>query len=79
MGYQSRTVTSYKSATPLAGPSSTLEKRFISYIVVTLLVFMFLFFAGVAPDVMKDEGANWVKPSWQQASAEAGSGHATSH
>jgi hypothetical protein len=27
---------------------------------------MFLFFAGVAPDVMKDEGSNWVKPGWQE-------------
>jgi caa(3)-type oxidase subunit IV len=43
----------------------TIEKRFISYIVVTVLVFMFLFFAGTAPDVMKDEGRQWEKPSWK--------------
>jgi caa(3)-type oxidase subunit IV len=40
---------------------------FISYIMVTCLVFMLLFFAGTAPDVMKDSGDNWVKPAatWQ--------------
>ena len=57
----------------------TIEKRFISYIVVTVLVFMFLFFAGTAPDVMKDEGSNWVKPSWQAASAEADLGLPGAH
>ena len=38
--------------------------KFITYIVVTCLVFMLLFFAGVAPDVMAKEGSNWKKPSW---------------
>ena len=38
------------------------EKRLASYIIVTCLVFMFLFFAGTAPDVMKTEGTNWDKP-----------------
>jgi len=40
------------------------EKRFIPYIVLTALVFMLLFFAGTAPDVMEKEGTNWEKPSW---------------
>jgi len=31
---------------------------------------MFLFFAGTAPDVMKDEGSRWTKPLWQQQEAE---------
>ena len=44
-----------------------IEKRFITYITVTVLVFMFLFFAGTAPDVMKAEGSNWAKPAWQNA------------
>jgi len=39
------------------------EKRYIIYMMVTCLVFMLLFFAGVAPDVMKDRGAQWVKPN----------------
>jgi caa(3)-type oxidase subunit IV len=39
-----------------------IEPRFVTYLLATMLVFMFLFFAGVAPDVMKFEGHNWVKP-----------------
>ncbi len=38
--------------------------KYVTYIVVTLLVFMFLFFAGAAPDVMKHQGRNWTKPAW---------------
>jgi len=45
-------------------------QRFVPYLVVTMLVFMFLFFAGAAPDVMKAEGRNWVKPSWIADNAE---------
>ena len=37
----------------------TIEKRFVPYLLVTCLVFMILLFAGVAPDVMKQEGRNW--------------------
>ena len=36
------------------------EKKIITYMLTTTLVFMFLFFAAVAPDVMKHEGSNWV-------------------
>ncbi|MGH0032730.1 MAG: cytochrome C oxidase subunit IV family protein [Myxococcota bacterium] len=46
-----------------------LTPRFIPYLVATSLVFMFLFFAGTSPDVMKDEGAGWVKPAWKAAAA----------
>jgi len=46
-----------------------LEQRYISYVIITVLVFMLLFFAGVSPDVMKKEGSGWVKPSWQAAAA----------
>ena len=46
-----------------------LAPRYITYLVATGLVFMLLFFAGTAPDVMKDEGANWEKPAWKAASA----------
>jgi len=38
--------------------------RYVTYLVATSLVFMLLFFAGTAPDVMKADGANWVKPTW---------------
>jgi caa(3)-type oxidase subunit IV len=39
-------------------------KRYVSYLVATCLVFMLLFFAGAAPDVMQASGDNWVKPGW---------------
>jgi caa(3)-type oxidase subunit IV len=46
----------------------TVAKRYVIYLVTTCLVFMLLFFAGVAPDVMKDSGSNWKKlPEWQTA------------
>ena len=48
----------------------TIEKRFIVYITVTVLVFMVVFFAGTAPDVMKPEGVNWVKPGWVEVDIE---------
>ena len=40
-----------------------IEPRYAVYLLTTVLVFMLLFFAGSAPDVMKHEGANWVKPA----------------
>ena len=60
------------------------EKPFISYLVLTVVVFMLLFFAGTAPDVMKPEGTQWVKPSWKAGTAHAapaahGSEHAPAH
>lgn len=59
-------------------------QRFVSYLVMTMLVFMLLFFAGASPDVMKLQGENWVKPAWieaneqvlQQGQAGHGAGHA---
>jgi hypothetical protein len=36
-----------------------IEKRYISYMLGTMLMFMLLFFAGTAPDVMKHKGKNW--------------------
>ncbi len=41
-----------------------LTPRFVVYLVTTTLVFMLLFFAGTAPDVMKSSGTNWEKPAW---------------
>ena len=60
-------------------------QRYVTYLVVTVLVFMLLLFAGVAPDVMNDEGTGWVKPQWKAdaanwAAAEAAGGeHADEH
>jgi caa(3)-type oxidase subunit IV len=59
-----------------------LTPRFMIYTIATTLVFMLLFFAGTAPDVMKDSGTNWVKPAWIEAERayEAGeTGHHGSH
>ena len=39
-------------------------KRYIVYITATTLIFMLLFFAAVAPDVMQEDGSNWTKPAW---------------
>jgi caa(3)-type oxidase subunit IV len=38
------------------------QPRYVVYILGTTLVFMLLFFAGAAPDVMKHSGDNWRKP-----------------
>ncbi|HEY8154870.1 MAG TPA: cytochrome C oxidase subunit IV family protein [Myxococcota bacterium] len=56
------------------------EKRFIPYLVITMLVFMLLFFAGVSPDVMKKEGRQWEKPSWKTSpAASTASAHEAHH
>jgi caa(3)-type oxidase subunit IV len=36
-----------------------IEKRYITYLLTTTIVFVFLFFAGVSPDVMEHRGRNW--------------------
>lgn len=35
------------------------EKKYIGYLLTTTVVFMLLFYAGVAPDVMEHHGRNW--------------------
>ena len=45
----------------------TFEPRYVTYIIATSVVFMLLFFAAVAPDVMEPEGTQWQKPSWIEA------------
>lgn len=47
-----------------------LAPRYVIYAVTTTLVFMLLFFAGTAPDVMKSSGQNWQKPAWIEAEAD---------
>ena len=52
--------------------------RYVAYLVGTCLMFMLLFFAGAAPDVMKSDGTNWKKPAWvaaHEAAAHGGGGH----
>ncbi len=59
--------------------------RFVVYMFSTSLIFMLLFFAGTAPDVMKPYGTNWVKPAWITAEAAyvageaSGLGHGDGH
>ena len=57
----------------------TIEKRFIPYIILTMLVFMLLFFAGTSPDVMKKDGTQWEKPSWKVPAAHAPAAHEGAH
>ena len=54
------------------------EKRLAVYILTTMLVFMFLFFAGTSPDVMKLDGNNWEKPGVKAMVAE-GLAHSPEH
>ncbi len=54
------------------------EKRLAVYILTTVLVLMFLFFAGTAPDVMKLDGNNWEKPGVKAMVAE-GLAHSPGH
>jgi caa(3)-type oxidase subunit IV len=44
-----------------------LQPSFVIYMLVTALVFMLLFYAGTAADVMNQSGDNWVKPAVEQA------------
>jgi len=43
------------------------QPRYVIYLLATSLVFMLLFFAGTAPDVMKWDGAGWHKPYIENA------------
>ncbi len=47
-----------------------IAQRYVTYLVTTILVFMLLLFAAVAPDVMKSDGSNWEKPSWKEVPIE---------
>ena len=47
------------------------QPRYAVYLLLTMLVFMLLFFSAVAPDVMKHEGDNWVKPKIEIAAPAA--------
>ena len=42
------------------------ERRYVVYLLTTVLAFMLLLFASVAPDVMKQEGSGWTKPAVEQ-------------
>lgn len=43
-----------------------IEKRYVWYLLITMLLMVGLFFAGTASDIMKPDGRNWVNSSAQQ-------------
>ena len=47
------------------------EKKYISYLLLTAIAFMFLFYAGVSPDVMKHRGRQWENVAAQEWSKKA--------
>ena len=51
------------------------ERRYINYLLVTSLVFVLLFFAGTAPDVMNYDGDNWTKTFDEHELAANAPGH----
>jgi caa(3)-type oxidase subunit IV len=53
-----------------------IEKRYISYLLTTTVVFIFLFFAGVSPDVMEHHGRNWENVSANKETERALKEHA---
>lgn len=56
-----------------------IQPRYVSYLLATCLVFMLLFFAGVAPDVMKKDGDQWVKAAVVLQDPSHGDGHGAGH
>jgi caa(3)-type oxidase subunit IV len=57
-----------------------IERQYVIYLIMTMLVFVLLFFAGTSPDVMKWEGDNWVKPFVaQESSTVHGAAHGEEH
>jgi len=42
------------------------ERRYVVYLLLTMVAFMVLFFAGTSPDVMKHKGHNWRNEAAEQ-------------
>lgn len=64
----------------------TVEKRYIGFLMLTMLAFMMVFVGGTAPDVMKHEGQRWsndaakkVVEEGLKADAAGGEGHHEEH
>jgi len=55
------------------------EKPIVHWMLAVVLAFMVLLFAGVAPDVMKDEGQRWKKDSRFHVEAGKGPGGHGAH
>jgi hypothetical protein len=52
------------------------EKKYVGYLLLTALAFMFLFYAGVAPDVMNHRGRRWENVAAMNETARALKAHA---
>lgn len=63
----------------------TVEKKYIGFLLLTMLAFMLVFVGGVSPDVMKHEGQRWVNTAAQDvvtkglAADKAAEGHGEGH
>lgn len=64
----------------------TVEKRYIGFLMLTMLAFMLVFIGGVSPDVMKHEGQRWTNDAAKKvvdeglkADAAAGGHHEEKH
>jgi caa(3)-type oxidase subunit IV len=53
-----------------------IEKKWVTYILLAMVAFMLVMFAGVAPDVLEHDGQNWIKLYEEPA---AGSGAPAAH
>ena len=56
----------------------TVEKRWVPYLLVVMIAFVVILFAGVAPDVMRHSGLHWSNDAAKQA-VETGMKAATKH
>jgi len=56
-----------------------IERRYIVYLLGTVLAFMALFYAGASPDVMQHQGTNWQKPLLLLQAHDAASAHGETH
>lgn len=64
----------------------TVEKKYIGWLMLTMIAFMIVFFGGTSPDVMKHEGQRWTNTAAQDTvtkglaeDAAKGGGHGEKH
>lgn len=62
----------------------TVEKKYVGFLLLTMIAFMVVFVGGVAPDVMRHEGQRWVNTAAQDVvtkglAAEKAGGHDGKH
>jgi caa(3)-type oxidase subunit IV len=55
------------------------EKKYVSYILVTMLVLMGLMLGGVGPDVLRHEGHRWVNQAAKDYKLPEAAGHGDAH